>query len=122
MSDFRIFTNNDLTSLLSYEDLDQLYNFQKYLTNVRSRFGRDNIPLVSKSEAYLTAWKLGWVDFRDCPIQDLYGLDFEEKNSHYRKLMCFGLEQTAKIWWFNEFNGLIEIPEDWAKIFGKKKK
>lgn len=120
MSDFKIFSNGDLYELLADRDLELLREFQEHLTHIRSQFGRKNIPLVTPSEAYLTAWELGWVDFRNEPITDLYKIDFIMRTMEYRKAYNSGLVLTAKLKWIFDFNNLIEFPEDQSRIFGKK--
>lgn len=122
MSDFKIFTDSDLFELLSVNDLRLLAEFQNYLYELRSRFNYKPINKISKSEAYQTAWQLNWVDFKEEPITDLYKIDFEERLRDYRILYYSGLVSVAKLKWIRDFNGLIEIPEDHSKLFGKGNK
>lgn len=122
MSNFKIYSSNELNHLLTERDLVLLNEFQNYLTHIRSGFGRNKIFLVTPSEAYLTAWQVGWVDFQKEPMTDLYKIDFVARTVEYRKAYYAGLVSTAKLKWLLDFNKLIEFPEDQRLIFGKGKK
>lgn len=117
---FRTLTEHEVLSRLTHNEVLLLIDFQKYLISIRSYNNNKEQKYVPLREAYDTAWKLGFRDFQEGTMSNLYGIDYDKEQTTYQALCRAGLDQAAQLRWIQLFNSEIEFPTH-PSFWGKGK-